>query len=79
MSEFCPTRHADGAGPWLYRMSSDPSVPKDRGYYIGYRIAEEFVSRSLDRDQAVIDLLVVRDSESLLQASGYCDAVTEAR
>ena len=32
---FCPTRHAEGAGAWLYRMGTVDGVPKDLGYYVG--------------------------------------------
>ena len=70
---FCPGRHAEGAGSWLYVPSTEPGVPKDLGYYIGYRIAEDYVTGAADRTTAVRELLVVQDAEGILQASGWCE------
>ena len=46
---------------------------QDLGYYIGYRIAEDYVTGAADRTTAVRELLVVQDAEGILQASGWCE------
>jgi hypothetical protein len=71
--EFCPTRHAESAGRWLYAPSTEAGVPKDLGYFVGYRIAESYVASQDDRSAALRDLLTVSDADAILDASGWCD------
>jgi hypothetical protein len=45
--------------------------PADLGYFIGYRIAEEYVKRASDRREAIKDLIVMKDAKEILEKSGY--------
>jgi hypothetical protein len=45
--------------------------PADLGYFIGYRIADEYVKRSADRMQAIRELLRVENARQILEKSGY--------
>ena len=51
--------------------SASEDWPADLGYFIGYRIAEEYVKHSADRKQAISDLLIMKDPKEILAKSGY--------
>ncbi|MCO4747831.1 MAG: hypothetical protein KC912_23750 [Proteobacteria bacterium] len=70
-AEFHPERHARGAGRWLYAKSPDPEVPKDLGYFIGYRIVQAYYAQAEDPQQALREILSFDDAEQLLIDSGY--------
>lgn len=60
-----------GLAGWLYSPSGVPGRPPDMGYWIGMRICEAFVARSVDRAQALQTLLQLRDPRRILDESGY--------
>ena len=43
----------------------------DLGYFVGARIAEAYYARGADKEQAIRDLLFVKDSADILRRSGY--------
>ena len=45
--------------------------PADLGYYIGYKICESYYRNSSNKNQAVRDILEVKDFEQFLSASKY--------
>ncbi|HUP89975.1 MAG TPA: DUF5700 domain-containing putative Zn-dependent protease [Longimicrobiales bacterium] len=55
--------------------SASEEWPADLGYFIGYRIAENYVNRAADRKQAIRDLLLLQDPKVVLQRSGYANEV----
>lgn len=58
---------------WLYNGPGDEARRGDLGYWIGYRIARDYVSRAPDRTRAIATLLDVRpgDAVVLLEASRW--------
>jgi hypothetical protein len=56
---------------WLYNYSTVKDKPADLGYYIGYKIAEEYYRNSLDKKQAIIDIIEMNDPIKFLQISKY--------
>ena len=63
---------------WLYNGPGDDARRGDLGYWIGYRIARDYVSRAPDRSKAIAELLDVRPAtaNALLEASGWRPACT---
>ncbi len=62
---------------WLYNYSTTEEKPADLGYYIGYKIAEEYYNNSKDKQQAVIDIIEMDDPITFLQKSKYDQKVKE--
>ncbi|MBS1649209.1 MAG: hypothetical protein JSR09_05830 [Bacteroidetes bacterium] len=56
---------------WLYNYSTVKDKPADLGYYIGYKIAEEYYKNATDKKQAVTDIIEMNDPIKFLQASKY--------
>lgn len=58
---------------WLYNGPGDEARRGDLGYWIGYRIARDYVSRAPDRTKAIATLLDVRPdtAATVLEASGW--------
>jgi len=55
---------------WLYN-SDVKDIPKDMGYYIGYKICEAYYKKVTDKKQAIKDIIEVTDARSFLKKSGY--------
>jgi hypothetical protein len=66
-SELCNS----SAKNWLYNYSIVKEKPADLGYYIGYKIAEEYYKNAKDKKQAVIDIIEMNDPITFLQISKY--------
>lgn len=62
-------------GVWLYDANKAEArgIPKDMGYYIGYRIAEAYYRQAADKKQAIKDILEIKDMQQFLKKSGYAD------
>lgn len=45
----------------------------DLGYYVGAEIARGYYERAADKEQAIRDLLKLRDPDAILAASGYAE------
>ncbi|HYF31108.1 MAG TPA: DUF2268 domain-containing putative Zn-dependent protease [Chitinophagaceae bacterium] len=58
-------------GNWLYNYGSVKDKPADLGYYIGYKIAQEYYKNALDKKQAIIDIIEMKDPIQFLQLSKY--------
>jgi len=56
---------------WLYNYSTVKGKPADLGYYIGYKIAEEYYKNAVDKMQAVTDIIEMDDPIRFLQLSKY--------
>lgn len=56
---------------WLYNYATVKEKPADLGYYIGYKIAQEYYNRATDKKQAVIDIIEMKDPIKFLQLSQY--------
>jgi hypothetical protein len=58
-------------GDWLYNYSTVKDKPADLGYYIGYKIAQAYYKRAYDKQQAIIDIIEVKNPLQFLEKSGY--------
>jgi len=56
---------------WLYNGSSSDGRPSDLGYFIGFRIVQAYYQKASDKQQAVSDILNIKDFERFLEQSGY--------
>ncbi len=61
----------NSANNWLYNYSTVKDKPADLGYYIGYKIAEEYYKNATDKMQAVVDIIEMIDPIKFLQISKY--------
>jgi len=66
-SELCNTNH----GGWLYNYSEVKNKPADLGYYIGYKIAQEYYKNAKDKNQAIIEIIEINNPFKYLEKSGY--------
>lgn len=62
-------------GVWLYDANKAKArgMPKDMGYYVGYKITEAYYRRAADNRQAVKDILEIKDVRRFVNDSGYAD------
>lgn len=60
-------------GVWFYDpvKAKARGIPKDMGYYIGYKITEAYFNQAQDKKQAVRDILEIKDFNQFLKASKY--------
>jgi hypothetical protein len=56
---------------WLYKGSSAKDRPPDLGYYIGYKIAQEYYKNATDKKQAIIDIIEMTNPIRFLELSKY--------
>jgi hypothetical protein len=56
---------------WLYQGDRSKDRPADLGYYVGYKICEEFYRRSADKREAMRRILNITDPGEFLGESGY--------
>ncbi|WP_461450668.1 DUF2268 domain-containing putative Zn-dependent protease [Mucilaginibacter sp.] len=55
---------------WLYNRATI-ARPKDLGYYIGYKITQAYYKQSKNKNQAIYDILKIKDFHLFLAKSGY--------
>lgn len=68
--EFSKQMNNTNWQPWLY-YSKDQSRPRDLGYWMGYKIVQAYYNTSIDKSQAVYDILNITDFTQFLTQSGY--------
>lgn len=56
---------------WLYNYSSSKDRPADLGYYIGYKIAQEYYKNAADKTRALTDIIQMDNPFQFLEKSGY--------
>ncbi|MBL0173313.1 MAG: hypothetical protein IPP90_22025 [Gemmatimonadaceae bacterium] len=57
---------------WLYNQgTASGERPGDLGYFIGYRIAQSYYVKTIDKTQAIKDIIEVQNATTFLAASGY--------
>ena len=62
----------DQLGNWLYNYStSTKERPADLGYYVGYKIAEEYYRNASDKSQAIVDIIQMDNPLAFLEKSKY--------
>ncbi len=58
---------------WLYSGSAKDDRPGDLGYWMGYKIIEAYYKKATDKQQAIKDILMVRDCNEFVKASRYAE------
>ena len=58
-------------GNWLYNYSTVKEKPADLGYYVGYKIAQEYYKNASDKNQAIVDIIEMTDPIKFLELSRY--------
>ncbi|RDV14741.1 hypothetical protein DXT99_12270 [Pontibacter diazotrophicus] len=56
---------------WLYNGEKIKDRPADLGYYMGYKICEAYYNSTKDKQQAIYDILNIKDYNSFMEKSGY--------
>lgn len=56
---------------WLYSVSGKDDRPNDLGYWMGYKITEQYFKNSTDKKQAIREILNIKDYKAFLNQSGY--------
>lgn len=56
---------------WLYNGKGTPERPADLGYWVGYRIAKAHYRNASDKQEAVREIIEMRDAEDFLARSGW--------
>jgi hypothetical protein len=66
-NELC----SDSITHWLYNYGTVKDKPADLGYYIGYKIAQEYYKNASDKKQAVVDIIEMTNPVRFLELSRY--------
>lgn len=66
-NELCNKSSAN----WLYNHNTVKDKPADLGYYMGYKIAEEYYKNTENKKQAITDIIEMDDPIKFLQTSKY--------
>ena len=74
--EFIARMDSTNYVDWLYGVSGKDDRPNDLGYWIGYKITEQYFKNSTDKKQAVRDILDIKDYKAFLNKSGYLKKYT---
>lgn len=56
---------------WMYSVSGKDDRPNDLGYWIGYKITEQYFKKAADKKQAIKEILDIKDYKVFLNKSGY--------
>lgn len=58
-------------GEWFFTQPKDRGMPRDLGYYVGYKIAQSRFRRERDTAAGVAALIRISDYPKFLEESGY--------
>lgn len=58
---------------WLYSGAQSKDRPADLGYYIGYKICQSYYEKAVDKQQALIDIIRMKNYKRFLKKSGYAE------
>jgi len=71
-AEFKAAMHGTDISQWLYNQgSATADRPGDLGYFIGYRIAESYYSKTADKALALRAIIEISNSDLFVTQSGY--------
>jgi hypothetical protein len=62
---------------WMYNTFKIKDRPGDLGYYVGYKIAGAYYQNATDKQQALRDILNIKDFQSFFQNSRYGEKFAE--
>jgi hypothetical protein len=63
------TRYTD----WLYGVSGKDDRPNDLGYWMGYKITEQYFAKAADKRKAIREILDIKDYKAFLRKSGFLE------
>lgn len=70
--KFKQQMDGEDVSQWLYNSrTTQPGIPGDLGYYMGYKICEAYYNKATDKKQAVKDMLTIQDFGRFLEQSSY--------
>lgn len=72
-AEFSQAMNSTTINKWLYN-ANDASLgnrPADMGYYIGYKICEAYYNKVANKQEALREMMSIKNPALFLQASGY--------
>lgn len=55
----------------LYGVTGKDDWPNDLGYWMGYKITEQYFKKAADKRKAIKELLDIKDYKAFLRKSGY--------
>lgn len=59
---------------WIYNSNTVNGQPRDLGYFMGYRIAENYYSLYMRKIDDITDLIEIEDARKFIQMSKYFDS-----
>ena len=68
-TKFVPDEDKTDLSAWLY--NSTPEKPSDLGYWVGYRIVKSYYRQAADKQQAIRDIIELKDPKAFLAKSGW--------
>lgn len=69
--EFQVEMNGTNTKNWLYNGMTAKDRPFDLGYYMGYKICESYYKNAADKQQAIRDILGIKDFPAFLEKSRY--------
>jgi uncharacterized protein YjaZ len=69
--EFEEDMQSNDSSKWLYNGTRAKNRPADLGYYIGYKICESYAKQIKNQQQAIKDILHIKDFYQFLLDSKY--------
>lgn len=69
--EFVQRMDSTDYQDWLYGVSGKDDRPNDLGYWMGYKITQQYFNNAIDKKQAVKEILQVKDYKAFLAKSGF--------
>ncbi|MFN2439612.1 MAG: DUF2268 domain-containing putative Zn-dependent protease, partial [Chitinophagaceae bacterium] len=61
---------------WIYNSASNTTIPKDLGYFMGYSIAKQYFLNNNADDDAIKDIIEIKDIKRFIEKSGIPAAWT---
>lgn len=56
---------------WMYQGDRSKDKPADLGYFMGYRICEQYYQQAADKKLAIKEIMEMRDPGKIFKESGY--------
>lgn len=69
--EFLSRMDSTNYTDWLYGVSGKDSRPNDLGYWIGYKITDQYFRNASDKRRAIREILNIKDYKDFLKKSKY--------
>jgi len=69
--EFVKRMDSTSYMDWMYGVSGKDDRPNDLGYWMGYKITEQYFAKAADKKKAVAEILNIKDYKDFLRKSGY--------